>query len=128
MVIKPRQTRSASQNIIMKRIDALIRPHSLENVKEHLTNVGVEGVTITDARGFGRQKGHTEVYRGAEYTVDLVPKLLLTVLASDDRVTTIVEAIIAGARTGKLGDGKIFVTRLDEVIRIRTGEHGDAAI
>lgn len=112
----------------MKRIDSIIRPHSLDQVKEHLAAVGVHGLTVTDVRGFGRQKGHTEVYRGTEYGVDFVPKIMLTVLAPDERVHDIVEAIMAGARSGKMGDGKIFVTPLDEVVRIRTGETGESAI
>lgn len=112
----------------MKRIDSIIRPQSLDQVKERLAAVGVHGLTVSEVRGFGRQKGHTEVYRGTEYAVDFVAKLLLTVIAPDDRVRDIVDAIVAGARTGKMGDGKIFVTPLDEVVRIRTGESGDAAV
>jgi nitrogen regulatory protein P-II 1 len=112
----------------MKRIDSIIRPQNLEQVKEQLAAAGVQGLTVTEVRGFGRQKGHTEVYRGTEYTVDFVPKLMLSVIAPDERVHDIVEAIMAGARTGKMGDGKIFVTPLDEVVRIRTGETGDSAI
>jgi nitrogen regulatory protein P-II 1 len=112
----------------LKRIDSIIRPNSLEAVKERLVLVGVEGMTITEVRGFGRQKGHAEVYRGTEYAVDFVPKIMLTILASDERVEEIIKAIAEAAHTGKLGDGKIFVTPLDEVIRIRTGDRGDAAI
>ncbi len=112
----------------MKRIDAIIRPQNLDSVKEQLAAIGVEALTIAEVRGFGRQKGHQEFYRGAEYAVDFIPKLMLTILAADDRADEIVKAIIAGARTGKMGDGKIFVTPLDEVVRIRTGEIGDAAI
>jgi nitrogen regulatory protein P-II 1 len=112
----------------MKRIDAIIRPKSLDEVKSHLASIGVQGLTVTEVRGFGRQKGHTEVYRGTEYAVDLLPKLMLTIIASEDRVPGIIDAIIAGARTGKMGDGKIFVTPLDEVVRIRTGERGASAI
>jgi nitrogen regulatory protein PII len=97
-------------------------------VKEQLTAIGVPAVTVSEVRGYGRQKGHTEVYRGTEYAVDFLPKILLTILASDDRVQDIVNAILAGARTGKMGDGKIFISPLDEVIRIRTGELGDSAI
>jgi len=98
----------------VKRIDSIIRPHSLDSVKERLVSAGVDGMTITEVRGFGRQKGHTEVYRGSEYRVDLVPKIMIT--------------IAEAAHTGALGDGKIFVTPLDEVVRIRTGDRGDAAI
>jgi nitrogen regulatory protein PII len=112
----------------MKRIDSVIRPQSLDEVKFRLASIGVQGLTVTEVRGFGRQKGHTEVYRGTEYAVDLLPKLMLTIVASEDRVPGIVEAIMAGARTGKMGDGKIFVTPLDEVVRIRTGERGPSAI
>ncbi len=112
----------------MKRIDAIIRPQNLDSVKEHLTAIGVEALTIAEVRGFGRQKGHSEFYRGAEYAVDFIPKLMLTILAVDDRVDEIVKALVAGARTGKMGDGKIFVTPLDQVMRIRTGENGDSAI
>ncbi len=112
----------------MKRIDSIIRPSSLEAVKDRLVLAGVEGITITEVRGFGRQKGHAEVYRGTEYAVDFVPKIMLTILAPDERVADIVKTIAEAAHTGKLGDGKIFVSPLDEVIRIRTGERGDIAI
>jgi nitrogen regulatory protein PII len=112
----------------MKRIDAIVRPNCLDAVKDSLVSIGVEGMTVAEVRGFGRQKGHTEVYRGTEYAVDFVPKLMVTILATDDRVAPILEAIARGARTGKMGDGKIFVTPLDEVVRIRNGEHGGAAI
>jgi len=112
----------------VKRIDAIIRPQNLDSVKEHLTAIGVEALTIAEVRGFGRQKGHSEFYRGAEYAVDFIPKLMLTILAVDERVDEVVKALVAGARTGKMGDGKIFVTPLDQVMRIRTGESGDSAI
>jgi nitrogen regulatory protein PII len=112
----------------MKRIDAVIKPFKLDEVKDRLSALGVTGLTVTEVKGFGRQKGHTELYRGAEYTVDFLPKVLLTILASEDRVSEIVEAIVQGARTGKIGDGKIFITSLDEVVRIRTGERGRDAI
>lgn len=112
----------------MKRIDSIIRPHQLDEVKSRLTSVGVEGITVTEVRGFGRQKGHTEVYRGTEYAVEFLPKIQITILASDELVPAILQAITEGARTGKIGDGKIFVTPLEEVIRIRTGDRGDAAI
>lgn len=112
----------------MKRIDSIIRPQNLEQVKEQLAAIGVQGLTVSDVRGFGRQKGHTEVYRGTEYAIDFIAKVMITVLAPDERVQEIVAAIVAGARTGKIGDGKIFVTPLDEVVRIRTGETGDSAI
>jgi nitrogen regulatory protein P-II 1 len=112
----------------MKRIDSIIRPQNLDQVKEHLAEIGVNGLTVTEVRGFGRQKGHSEVYRGTEYALDFVPKVMLTIIAPDERVHDIVEAIVAGARTGKMGDGKIFVTTLDEVVRIRTGESGNSAV
>ena len=112
----------------MKRIIAIIKPHKLDDVKEHLQNVGLQGLTISEVKGFGRQKGHTELYRGAEYTVDFVPKVQLSILASDDQAGKIVDAIVEKARTGKIGDGKIFVTSVDEVIRIRTGERGADSI
>lgn len=112
----------------MKRIDAVIRPHSLEEVKNRLTSIGVEGITVSEVRGFGRQRGHTEVYRGTEYAVDFVPKILLTIVASDELVPKIIDAVTEGARTGKIGDGKIFVTPVDEVIRIRTGDRGESAL
>jgi nitrogen regulatory protein P-II 1 len=112
----------------MKRIDSIIRPHQLEDVKSRLTSIGVEGITISEVRGFGRQKGHTEVYRGTEYAVEFLPKIQLTILTSDDLVSKILEAITEGARTGKIGDGKIFITPLEEVIRIRTGDRGESAI
>ena len=112
----------------MKCIVAIIKPSTLDEVKERLTAIGVQGVTVTEVKGFGRQKGHTELYRGAEYVIDFLPKVQLTVLAQEAKVSEIVDAIIQGARTGKIGDGKIFVTPLDEVIRIRTGERGSDAI
>jgi len=112
----------------MKRIDAVIRQQNLGEVRDRLTNIGVEGLTVTEVVGFGRQRGHTEVYRGCEYRVDFHPKLLLTILAREDQVNEILDAIVEGARTGQIGDGKIMVTSVDEVIRIRTGEIGKAAI
>ena len=112
----------------MKKVEAIIKPFKLDEVKESLSAVGVQGITVSEVKGFGRQKGHTELYRGAEYVVDFVPKVMLTVVAAEDRVQAIVEAICQAARTGKIGDGKIFVTTLDEVVRIRTGERGHEAI
>ena len=112
----------------MKRIDAVIKPHKLEEVKDSLAGVGVTGLTVVEAKGFGRQKGHTEMYRGTEYTVDFLPKILVSVVVADDLVEPAVKAIADTARTGKIGDGKIFVTLLDDVIRIRTGERGRDAI
>jgi nitrogen regulatory protein P-II 1 len=112
----------------VKRISAIIRSNRLDEVKQCLVDVGVEGMTLTEVRGFGRQRGHTGVFRGSEYTVDFVPKILVTILASDDRAEAIVEAVILGARTGKMGDGKIYVTPVEEVVRIRNGDRGETAI
>lgn len=112
----------------MKKIEAIIKPFTLDAVKEELQSVGVNGLTIYEVKGFGRQKGHTEMYRGAEYVVDFLPKLKLEVIVSDAQLDAVVDAIIKTARTGKIGDGKIFVTDLQETIRIRTNERGDAAV
>jgi nitrogen regulatory protein P-II 1 len=112
----------------MKRIDAIIKPFKLDEVKERLEAVGVHGVTVSEVKGFGRQKGHTELYRGAEYVVDFLPKVQVSVLVADDRVTEVVDAIVKAARTGRIGDGKIFITPVEEVIRIRTGERGAEAV
>ena len=112
----------------MKLVTAIIKPFKLEAVKEALTNVGVEGMTVTEVKGFGRQKGHTEIYRGSEYTVDFLPKAKIEVAVSDELKDKVVAAIANAAKTGKIGDGKIFVTPLDEVIRIRTDETGESAV
>ena len=112
----------------MKKIEAIIKPFKLEDVKEALNGSGIEGMTVTEVKGFGRQKGHTEIYRGSEYTVDFLPKLKLEVVVSDQSVDAAVAAIIKGAKTGKIGDGKIFVSSIDEAVRIRTEERGDAAV
>jgi len=112
----------------MKLIIAIIKPFKLEEVKEALAEIGVEGMTVTEVKGFGRQKGHTEVYRGSEYTVDFLPKVKIEIALVDELVAKAVETIIRSAKTGKIGDGKIFVAPLDEVVRIRTDERGDAAI
>jgi nitrogen regulatory protein P-II 1 len=112
----------------MKKIEAIIKPFKLEEVKEALSAVGVEGLTVTEVKGFGRQKGHTEIYRGSEYTVDFLPKLKLEVVLGDNLVDQAVEAIIKSAKTGKIGDGKIFILPLEDAIRIRTQEHGDKAV
>jgi nitrogen regulatory protein P-II 1 len=112
----------------MKLITAIIKPFKLEAVKEALTQVGVEGMTVSEVKGFGRQKGHTEVYRGSEYTVDFLPKIKLEVVVADDIKDKVVSAIVNAAKTGKIGDGKVFISPVDDVIRIRTDEHGDAAI
>tara|TARA_Y100001960_G_C14761207_1_gene874225 strand:+ start:2091 stop:2429 length:339 start_codon:yes stop_codon:yes gene_type:complete len=112
----------------MKRIEAIIKPFKLDEVKDALQEVGVHGITVTEAKGFGRQKGHTELYRGAEYVVDFLPKLKLDIIISDDLLEQAVEAIQKSAHTGRIGDGKIFVTNIEQAIRIRTGETGDTAI
>ncbi len=112
----------------MKKIEAIIKPFKLDDVKDALTEVGAEGLTVTEVKGFGRQKGHTELYRGAEYVVDFLPKIKIDVVVDDDKVEAVLEKIAEAAGTGKIGDGKIFVTPVEEVIRIRTGERGSAAI
>jgi nitrogen regulatory protein P-II 1 len=112
----------------MKKIEAVIKPFKLDEVKEALHEVGLQGITVVEAKGFGRQKGHTELYRGAEYVVDFLPKVKIEVICEDGVVERAVEAIIAAARTGRIGDGKIFVSSIEEVIRIRTGERGEDAI
>ncbi len=112
----------------MKLVIAIVKPFKVEDVKESLREVGVAGLTVSDARGFGRQRGHTEVYRGAEYQVDFVPKSRIEVMVDDEHVDGVIDAIVKSARTGKIGDGKIAVLPLDEVVRIRTGEHGPEAI
>jgi len=112
----------------MKRIEAIIKPFKLDEVKDALQEVGVHGITVTEAKGFGRQKGHTELYRGAEYVVDFLPKLKLDIIISDELLEQAVEAIQKSAHTGRIGDGKIFVTNIEQAIRIRTGETGDTAI
>ncbi len=112
----------------MKKIEAIIKPFKLDEVKEALHEVGVSGITVLEARGFGRQKGHTELYRGAEYVVDFLPKVKLEVIVPDSRVEQVVEAIANAARTGRIGDGKIFVVPIESALRIRTGEQDEAAI
>ncbi|TNE38892.1 MAG: P-II family nitrogen regulator [Alphaproteobacteria bacterium] len=112
----------------MKKIEAIIKPFKLDEVKEALHEVGLQGITVTEAKGFGRQKGHTELYRGAEYVVDFLPKVKIEVVLEDSLVERALEAIQQAARTGRIGDGKIFVTSVEEVIRIRTGEKGQEAI
>jgi len=112
----------------MKKVEAIIKPFKLDEVKEALSGVGVQGITVSEVKGFGRQRGHTELYRGAEYVVDFLPKVKLEVIVKEDQVEPVVEAITVAARTGRIGDGKIFVTTVDEVVRIRTGETGEAAL
>ena len=112
----------------MKKVEAIIKPFKLEEVKDALGEIGVEGMTVSEVKGFGRQKGHTEIYRGSEYTVDFLPKIKLELVVTDDLKDKVVAAIVNGAKTGKIGDGKVFISPVDDVIRIRTDEHGDAAI
>ncbi len=112
----------------MKKVEAIIKPFKLDEVKESLNEIGIQGITVTEVKGFGRQKGHTELYRGAEYVVDFLPKVKLEIIVKDDLVTKVVETIQESARTGRIGDGKIFVLPIEEVIRIRTGEKGENAV
>jgi nitrogen regulatory protein PII len=112
----------------MKQIVAVIKPFKLDDVREALSETGVHGLTVTEVKGFGRQKGHTELYRGAEYVVDFLPKIRIDIAVTDDAVDTVIEAVLASARTGKVGDGKIFVSPLEHVVRIRTGEEDEGAI
>jgi len=112
----------------MKKIEAIIKPFKLDDVREAIQEIGVTGITVTEVRGIGRQKGHTEIYRGAEYVVDFLPKVKLEVVVPENRVTEVVEVIMKKAQTGRIGDGKIFVSTVDDAVRIRTGETGDAAL
>jgi nitrogen regulatory protein P-II 1 len=120
--------RSHNKNITMKKIEAIIKPFKLEEVKDALAEIGIEGMTVSEVKGFGRQKGHTEIYRGSEYTVDFLPKIKIELVIADGQKDAAVAAIIKAAKTGKIGDGKVFVANVDEVIRIRTEEKGDAAV
>ena len=112
----------------MKKLEAIIKPFKLEEVKEALAELGIEGMTVTEVKGFGRQKGHTEIYRGSEYTVDFLPKIKLEIVLSDAQADNAVAAIVKSAKTGKIGDGKVFVSKIEEAIRIRTDEKGEAAV
>ena len=112
----------------MKKIEAIIKPFKLEDVKEALSALGVEGMTVSEVKGFGRQKGHTEIYRGSEYTVDFLPKIKIEVVLADSQVTSAVDAIVKAAKTGKIGDGKVFVSTIENAIRIRTEETGEQAV
>src|SRR5579862_8180864 len=112
----------------MKKIEAIIKPFKLEDVKEALSEIGVQGMTVSEVKGFGRQKGHTEIYRGSEYTVDFLPKIKLEIVLADGMVNSAVDAIVKAAKTGKIGDGKVFVTPIENAIRIRTEERGELAV
>ena len=112
----------------MKLIKAIIKPFKLEEVKDALSEIGVEGMTVSEVKGFGRQKGHTEIYRGSEYTVDFLPKVKLEIAVADDSVNKVVDAIVSASQTGKIGDGKVFIIPIEEAVRIRTGEKGDVAL
>jgi nitrogen regulatory protein PII len=112
----------------MKLIISIIKPFKLEEVKEALSSIGIEGMTVTEVKGFGRQKGHTEIYRGSEYTVDFLPKVKIEIVVTDDMVTKTIDAVVKAAKTGKIGDGKVFVLPIEEAVRIRTDERGDAAV
>ena len=112
----------------MKKIEAIIKPFKLEDVKEALSEIGIQGMTVTEVKGFGRQKGHTEIYRGSEYTVDFLPKVKLEVVIDDDRAEEVANTIVKAANTGKIGDGKVFISNVEQAIRIRTGETGEDAV
>ncbi len=112
----------------MKKIEAIVKPFKLEDVKEALREIGIEGMTVSEVKGFGRQKGHTEIYRGSEYTVDFLPKIKLEIVAADEQVERAVETIVSSAKTGKSGDGKVFVSNIEEAVRIRTDERGEQAV
>ena len=112
----------------MKKIEAIIKPFKLDEVKESLNDIGIQGMTVSEVKGFGRQKGHTEIYRGSEYTVDFLPKVKIEVAVADEQVAKVVEAISKGAKTGKIGDGKVFITPIEDAVRIRTDDRGDAAV
>ena len=112
----------------MKKVEAIFKPFKLDDVKEALNNIGIHGLTVTEVKGYGRQKGHTELYRGAEYVVDFIPKVKIEVVVSDEQVGLVAEAILSGAKAGRIGDGKIFVLPVEEAVRIRTGEKGEEAL
>ena len=114
--------------MIMKKVEAIIKPFKLDEVKDKLNELGVQGITVTEVKGFGRQKGHTELYRGAEYVVDFLPKIKMEIVLADSLAEDVVSAIAKAAQTGRIGDGKIFITNLEEAVRIRTGERGEGAI
>jgi len=125
---KPYQRLGPNEECVMKKIDAIVKPFKLDEVKEALHGIGIQGMTVTEVKGFGRQKGHTELYRGAEYVVDFLPKIKIEIVVGDDLADQVLEAVSSAANTGRIGDGKIFVQPVEEVIRIRTGERGGDAI
>jgi nitrogen regulatory protein P-II 1 len=127
-VPEARIRRSLREEFDMKKVEAIIKPFKLDEVKEALSAIGVQGITVSEVKGFGRQKGHTELYRGAEYVVDFLPKVKLDIIVGDEQVTQVVDAIQRAAKTGRIGDGKIFVLPIEDVVRIRTGERGGEAI
>ncbi|MCL0044799.1 P-II family nitrogen regulator [Nitrospinaceae bacterium] len=112
----------------MKKIEAIIKPFKLDEVKDKLNDLGIQGITVTEVKGFGRQKGHTELYRGAEYVVDFLPKIKMEIVIADTQVEDVINAIVKAAQTGRIGDGKIFITNIEEAVRIRTGERGEDAV
>lgn len=124
----PRIGRQTANSDAMKKIEAIVKPFKLDDVKAALGEVGIEGMTVIEVKGFGRQKGHTEIYRGSEYTVDFLPKIKVEIVVADDRVEAALKAISKAAKTGKIGDGKIFISPVEEAIRIRTDERGDGAL
>lgn len=127
-LLQPRRPVSQNNANAMKKIEAIIKPFKLEEVKDALGDIGIEGMTVSEVKGFGRQKGHTEIYRGSEYTVDFLPKVKIETVVADDLVERAIEAIVKAAKTGKIGDGKVFVYAVDEAIRIRTEEKGNQAV
>ncbi len=126
-VFRPHHLKYGGERIV-KKVEAIIKPFKLDEVKEALNEIGIQGITVSEVKGFGRQKGHTELYRGAEYVVDFIPKIKMEIIVSDDIVSKVVESIEQSAKTGRIGDGKIFVTNVEEVVRIRTGERGEDAL
>lgn len=126
--IRNNPARAGNKPIFMKKIEAIIKPFKLQDVKDALNELGIQGMTVTEVKGFGRQKGHTEIYRGSEYTVDFLPKVKVETVVADGLVTQAIEAIVKAAKTGKIGDGKVFVSSIDDAWRIRTDERGDSAV
>jgi len=127
-ILKHLSTFRFSGGLFMRKVEAIVKPFKLDEVKEALNEIGIQGITVSEVKGFGRQKGHTELYRGAEYVVDFIPKIKMEIIVSDEMVEQVVNTIADAAKTGRIGDGKIFVTPVDDVLRIRTGERGDDAL